>query len=912
MKELISAISRRSERPSTCRINQGISTSLTVSTRGVRLRFSPVFCRVMLVLLAGWSVQAAARDYFDPALLDFGSNSGQSVDLSQFETAGGQAPGTYRVDIYMNGAFFDSRDIIFQLGSGGNGELVPVLTPDLLAAAGVNISGTPALKVLPMDKPIDGPLSKFIPQATARLNFSQMRLNLGVPQIAMKPSTGEQVDPKLWQEGIPAFLLNYNINGSQNRRSQFGNKQTGQSLFGSFNSGLNLGAWRLRNTATYSYSAQTYNRYDSLNDAVKKTTQSQQRWNFLQTYLQRDVVALRSDLTIGDTSTGSVAGQVFDGFPYRGVGLATSDPMMSGGQSYFSPIISGIAKSNAQITVTQNGNVIYQTNVAPGPFRITDLVGSSTSGDLQVTITEADGTHHGFSQAYSSLPIMLRQGRFKYEVAAGRYHQSGRYTRGIREPVFGMASLIYGLPGNVTVYGGGLVAQSYQSAALGAGLSLGMMGALSTDVTTSRTRLQNTTDTLRGESYRAKYSKNMMTTGTTVDLTAYRYSTRNYLSFSDANTQGYSSWEGLPPWISERRRSSWQMSLSQSLPGNYSLWLSGQRDNYWGSSKTNTTLSMGLSGSFSKVSWGLNYSIDRTRGNGDWPENRQVSLNLNVPLSLFGSYAVLNNAYANYSLSHDSTGRSSNQLGVGGSILDDNSLSWNVSQSQANQGQGNSGSVSMGYRDAFGQASLGYNYDSQGGRGVNYGFSGGLLAHQHGITLASRIGDAAVLVRTAGVEGIRVMNSSQVTTNRWGYAVVPYARTYNRNSISLDPSSLPEGASMMQGSKNVFPTQGAVVMLDYPVRIGQQLMMNLTHNGKPVPFGAMAMLKGDTNPGLAAIVGEGGQVYLSGMPLNGVLKVKWGNAPDSQCEVAFNLGEPPMKKVDKSWNPMKQLNETCR
>ncbi|WP_274533266.1 FimD/PapC N-terminal domain-containing protein [Photorhabdus temperata] len=106
MKELISAISRRSERPSTCRINQGISTSLTVSTRGVRLRFSPVFCRVMLVLLAGWSVQAAARDYFDPALLDFGSNSGQSVDLSQFETAGGQAPGTYRVDIYMNGAFF--------------------------------------------------------------------------------------------------------------------------------------------------------------------------------------------------------------------------------------------------------------------------------------------------------------------------------------------------------------------------------------------------------------------------------------------------------------------------------------------------------------------------------------------------------------------------------------------------------------------------------------------------------------------------------------------------------------------------------------------------------------------------------------------------------------------------------------
>ncbi|WP_262499896.1 fimbria/pilus outer membrane usher protein [Photorhabdus heterorhabditis] len=910
MKVIIPAISRRSERPSICRISPGISTAMSLSKCGIELCLSPVFYRMMLVLLAGWHTQVTARDYFDPSLLEFGQSSGQTVDLSQFETAGGQAPGTYRVDIYINSTFFDSRDVTFQHNGADSNALVPVLTPNLLEAAGVNVGSIPALKALPPDKPMGSPLSKFIPQATAHLNFSQMKLSLSVPQIAMKPLENGLVDPKLWQEGIPAFLLNYNINGNQNRRSQFGNKQTSQSLFGSFNSGLNLGAWRLRNTATYSYSTQTYNWYDSFNGPVKKTTQSQQSWNFLQTYLQRDVVMLRSDLTIGDTSTGNVAGQVFDGFPYRGIGLASSDAMMPGRQSGFAPIISGIAKSNAQITVTQNGSVIYQTNVAPGPFRITDLVGSSTAGDLQVTITEADGTHHGFSQAYSSLPMMLRQGQFKYEVAAGRY-RAGGYNN--RKPVFGMASMIYGLPGNVTLYGGGLVAQSYQSAALGAGFSLGMMGALSADVTTARTRLQNATNFLRGESYRAKYSKSMLTTGTTVDLTAYRYSTRNYLSFSDANIQGYSVWGELPYWMSERRRSSWQTRLSQSLPGNYSLWLSGRRDNYWGSSKTNTTLSMGLNGSFYRVGWGLNYSIDRMRGNGDWPENRQISLNVNVPLSLFGSYAALNNAYANYNFFRDSSGRSNSQLGLGGSVLDDNSLSWSVSQSQANQGQGNSGSVSMGYNGAFGQANLGYNYDSQGGRSVNYGVNGGLIAHQHGVTLTSRIGDAAVLVRTAGVEGVRVMNSSSVTTDRWGYAVMPYARTYSRNSISLDPSSLPEGANMEQGSKNVFPTKGAVVIVDYPVRIGQQLLMNLTYRGKPVPFGAMAGLKGEADTNLAAIVGDGGQVYLSGMPSKGVLKVKWSNTPDSQCEVAFDLGAPPIKKKgDKSWSPMRQLNETCR
>lgn len=269
MKILIPVIGCRLEQPPIYhRVNQSISISLVLLKYSVRLRFSLIFCRMVLVLLTGWGVQATARDYFDPALLDFGSNSGQPVDLSQFETAGGQAPGTYRVDIYVNGTFFDSRDITFQ--RHGDSELVPVLTPDLLDMAGVNISDTPTLKTLPADKPIGSPLGKLIPQATARLNFSQMRLNLSIPQIAMKPSTNGQVDPKLWQEGIPAFILNYSVNGSQNRRSQFGNQQTNQSLFGSFNSGLNLGAWRLRNTSTYSYNTQTYNRYDSLNDAMKK------------------------------------------------------------------------------------------------------------------------------------------------------------------------------------------------------------------------------------------------------------------------------------------------------------------------------------------------------------------------------------------------------------------------------------------------------------------------------------------------------------------------------------------------------------------------------------------------------------------------------------------------------------------
>ncbi|WP_319950343.1 FimD/PapC C-terminal domain-containing protein, partial [Klebsiella pneumoniae] len=58
--------------------------------------------------------------------------------------------------------------------------------------------------------------------------------------------------------------------------------------------------------------------------------------------------------------------------------------------------------------------------------------------------------------------------------------------------------------------------------------------------------------------------------------------------------------------------------------------------------------------------------------------------------------------------------------------------------------------------------------------------------------------------------------------------------------------------------------------------IGHRVLMTLTRpGGKPVPFGAMAsLLKREE---YASIVGDGGEVLLSGLPQKGTLQVKWGN-----------------------------------
>ncbi|MGQ7189758.1 fimbria/pilus outer membrane usher protein, partial [Escherichia sp. HC-CC] len=79
------------------------------------------------------------------------------------------------------------------------------------------------------------------------------------------------------------------------------------------------------------------------------------------------------------------------------------------------------AKSNAQITIKQNGYTIYQTYVSPGAFEISDLYSTSSSGDLLVEIKEADGSVNSYSVPFSSVPLLQRQGRIKYAVTLAKY-----------------------------------------------------------------------------------------------------------------------------------------------------------------------------------------------------------------------------------------------------------------------------------------------------------------------------------------------------------------------------------------------------------------------------------------------------------------------------------------------------------
>lgn len=121
---------------------------------------------------------------------------------------------------------------------------------------------------------------------------------------------------------------------------------------------------------------------------------------------------------MGDSNTGN---DVFDSVGFRGARLYSSDSMYPDSLQGYAPTVRGIARTAAKLTIRQNGYVIYQSYVSPGAFSITDLNPTSSSGDLEVTVDEKDGSQQRYTVPYSTVPLLQREGRFKYDVVAGDF-----------------------------------------------------------------------------------------------------------------------------------------------------------------------------------------------------------------------------------------------------------------------------------------------------------------------------------------------------------------------------------------------------------------------------------------------------------------------------------------------------------
>ncbi len=813
------------------------------------------YSRLALIIgVACCAESAMAREYaFDPALLD-----GSGVDVSLFEQ-GGQLPGTYPVDILLNGERVDTADVVFtqEKDVAGRPGLVPCLSVAQLARYGLKTEDFPALSA--------GGVSSgcarlsAVPGMQTSLDTGTWALSLLIPQALLRPRLQGIAPEVLWSDGVPAFLMNWQANTSQTQTRGATGERT-QASYAQIQPGANIGPWRLRNATTW-----------------QKNSGDSGRWESAYTYAERGLNGLKSRVTLGERYTPS---DIFDSVPFRGAMLSSDESMVPGGASAYAPVVRGIARTQARVEVKQNGYVLYSGIVAPGPFALTDLTPTGSGGDMEVTVYETDGSNQVFTVPYQTPAIALREGYLQYNLMAGQYRAADRSVD--RDMVY-QATAMYGLPWDLTVYSGAQVSDHYQAASLGGGVSLGDWGAMSLDATETRGQRRHE-ETEKGRTWRARYSKQVISTSTTFTLASYQYASTGYSTLSDV----LDTWRSdSAPYNADRRRARTALTVSQALGDWGYLNLTGSRDSYWNrpghSDSLNAAYSVNLDNVVVSLSWTENKNTDSS---GRRFNDRVTSLWLSIPLDRWtGSSTTASLRYT-----QPSSGADTYEAGLSGRALD-RRLYWDVRERYrpgASGGDTNNNSLRLSWTGGYGQVGGVYS-QSRNLRQAGLDASGGIIVHPQGVTFGQALGDTVALVEAPGASGVSVGGWPGVRTDWRGYTTLAYMNPYQENLVTLNPAELPPDAEVTQTDARVVPTRGAVIPAIFATRIGGRALMMLTGpDGRPVKYGAVATL--DAQGVGAGVVGDGGVVYLTGLPQEGTLTVKWSGG---QCRAGFTLPAKP-------------------
>lgn len=809
----------------------------------VRLTFLFVVGGGGITSLQSTAIQASQAVEFQPGFMRQGGIEAAGAAeraLANLSNQHSLAPGRYRVSLYVNLNYVDEREIDFQLDAHQN-QLMPCLSFGLLESFGVRLDSLVDPQPAQQDC-ID--VRGLIPGAHINFDSSKLSLALSIPQIAMRRDVAGYIDPERWDAGINAAFVNYQVSAQQASR-RLGGSDISDDLY--LNSGVNLGAWRLRS-----------------NQSLRQNPEGRREWARAYTYAQRDLPGTRANLTLGETFT---SGDVFKSLPIKGMVIASDLSMLPDVLQGYAPIIRGIAQTRAKLEILQNGYPIYSTYVSPGPYEIDDLSTAGGSGELEIVLTEADGNVRRFTQPYSTLSNLLREGVGRYSTSIGRYNAA----RTLDDPMLLQGTLALGTAWDFTLYGGVMGSDFYRAGNLGVARDMGAFGALSLDVTRSSADIDNrTTGSVDGMSYAIKYGKAFQT-DTNLRFAGYRYSTEGYRDFDEAvrERDRDSTFRGS-------RRSRLEASVFQNLGNASSLNLSLSQEDYWNTDYQQRQFQL----SYNKQYRGISYNLYASQSLSDerFGNDRQLGLSLSFPLD----FGHANAATLSFT---DSGGKYSQTARLTGST-DENRLNYNAAFSN-DQNQRQSGSFAASYQAPYASVGAGI---TQGNdyRSLSFNASGAVLVHGGGIELGPFLSDTSALVEVPGIAGVGVTNATGVRTNDRGFALVPYLRPYRVNHLSLQTDDLGPDVEIDNGAAQVVPRRGAVVKTTFAARSVTRLAITgSTEQGLPLPFGAQVS---DAQGNVLGVVGQGGQVLLSIDNEPQVLQVRWGDQSEQHCQLSL---DPP-------------------
>lgn len=814
---------------------------------------------------------AATQSAFAETAYDFDESfvknlAGVKVDVSRYATGNPIDPGVYTLDIFLNGRQISRENVqVVREGAGTKA----CLSYDLVKSLSIKdtVFSSEQAEELRSGKQCIA-LEDVVKESHAAINSADMQMDISIPQIYLLRSARGYVAPEFWDKGETALTLNYDTNyyRSVNDGREY------DSFYGRALAGFNLGGWMFRHDGSLSWRRQQ--------------GKESHHYNAINTYVQRDIPQLKSRLLLGE---GNTSGELFDTLSFRGAQISTVDQMWPDSQRGYAPEIRGVARTNAQVTVSQNGSKIYETTVSPGPFNISDLYPTGYGGDLDVTVKEADGSETRFSVPYAAMTRLKRPGMTFYSVTGGVSRKDNMaYTPSVYQ-----GTLQHGFTNSLTGYTGILGSDNYISALLGGAFGL-PIGAISLDITGAQTKYGD--EKKQGVSYRATYSKKVSQTDTNFTLAAYRFSSSGYYSYDNAlqiNNYYKKNKTNGAQYLS-RPKQRFSLTASQNFGESYgNIYLTGFVQNYWNSTGTNTQFQLGYNNRIGRVSYTLsaNRLLYSTGGH-----DTQLSLDFSIPL---GSESK---NYVTGSATHNKDGVTA-QTAVNGVLGENDQYSYNVGAARDIDNK-KSGSIGGQYRSPYSMLTASYT------KGDDYysasaGASGTVVALPDSINFSAYQSTTYAVVSAADAEGARVLGYPNIVLNGSGRAIVPNLNPYRINELAIDPKGIPLDVELESTQQRVIPVEGAVVRLDYKTTKGKPLLIRANQpNGNALPFGASV---NDENGNLVTTVSQGGQIYVRLNKDVSRLHVSWGKTANDNCLVNLESGA-----VQSSENQtLARLTTTC-
>ncbi|SUP66529.1 outer membrane usher protein [Yersinia enterocolitica] len=374
-----------------------------------------------------------------------------------------------------------------------------------------------------------------------------------------------------------------------------------------------------------------------------------------------------------------------------------------------------------------------------------------------------------------------------------------------------------------------------------------------------------------GNSYKVDYTKYVGETDTNLTLAAYRYSSNGFYTFREASQEHYGSINANSAFDS-RTRNRLSVSVSQRVADNMSLNLNSSFYSYWGGQDASQQYAVTFNHSLRYFSYALtamrtsNSSYTSSYDNSS-NNDYQNSYMASISIPLGGSIVkrpLFNTLYS--MASHDDAGNTLVQMNASGSQGDQSELGYGVGTSYSSSNDTAASKTVTGnlsYKTGVGQYGMTASANNSSSRQLSASANGSLVAHQGGVTIGPRLGDAPfAIVHAEGAAGAKLFNGNGATIDSRGYAIMPSMTAYRENTVAIDYKELPDSVDVLESQKVVVPRTGAMIPVTMKTITGAPLVLIVRDENKEfLPIGTDLL---DADGVSQGIVGQGGMAFIRG------------------------------------------------